>query len=93
MRHLGSISGPGELFAGGASIGPVRYAIDIREEANTKEARGRIEGDDVTLFKASEADHIALRLMDGVHVEIIIASHAVGTGEADILVITPIPGF
>jgi hypothetical protein len=92
MRHLGKISGRGELLSSGASLGEAAYEIDVWEDRQVKLANGRLQSDGATLMQAFGAD-TKLILRTGEKIDIVVTRHFAPGGSAEIKVSGPVPGF
>jgi hypothetical protein len=98
MRHLRSVQGSGQLFAGENALGPAKYDVDLWEDPNGfKEAGGELVSDPTTLAHAFNAaqngEKLTLALSDGTKATIIIREHTIGDDIVDIVVSGPFPGL
>lgn len=97
MPHLGRISGTGQITVSGQNPEPARYEIDVSQDdlpGGLKQAQGRLWADDAVLWKMFDGnDEATLTLESGETVQVLFRAGSIGSGECEISVSGPVPGF
>ena len=88
MKHLGTLSGNGELFADEKSLGPVAYHLEVMTQGSLKEGMVSIEMKSLALVGKA----LRLQLADGKSVTVVFKQN-IGDSKALFLTSGPIPGF
>lgn len=90
MQQLGTLTGQGVLIIDGAES-PVTYRIVVWHGRGKKDANGTVQGNPVALWASYNAREQRLRLSSGEELKIIMTR--VESEEAEIEIITPVPGY